>query len=503
MAGPTKQAITQLGNGDPVNPANANQPHLDLETNIDNILAYLETNVGEFEHDPATTSGTTFGYKGGSVRYNNTTKIISSGTRALNSSTTSYIEVNPVTGNISHNTTGFSIGSIPLWEVTTDTTTITSIIDKRTILSHTNSFNNVFTSWLHLGTAELDDGNKCITGDMIFSGLNLKSGINKLNEVVNGDGGSHIQMLESGGISLSSTNLANGSTYTANDAVNTLTVDNTSVRINDNVIWDAGNFDPNDYLALTGGTLTGDLVVGDTSATASKNVKILSGDGYNAGLEVYGNTQGTGYVYVGESASNGGGMFYNGDGTPSFATGENTDRLSFFRKEAGTNYEVFSVPVSSDTVDFKNIPTVNGVPLISSTDKIGHTDIIGITAGDTYSHAFAGFSTTSENVLEKVVSWDNILRSGTVRIRTHVWHWDWTFNFVVKVDGTTVINEWDTAYGSREDFYYTTDVSISVGSKIEVFMSTTNSGHRQYGRIDIRANEPAFVEFNGRPAQSI
>ena len=40
-----------------------------------------------------------------------------------------------------------------------------------------------------------------------------------------------------------------------------------------------------------------------------------------------GNNQGTGKVYVGQSATYGGGIIYQGDGTPSVISGSNDDEI--------------------------------------------------------------------------------------------------------------------------------------------------------------------------------
>ena len=58
----------------------------------------------------------------------------------------------------------------------------------------------------------------------------------------------------------------------------------------------------------------GELEIGGTS---SMNLKGFLGDSNIASISIYGNSQGTGDVYVGQSATYGGKMMYHGDGTPS------------------------------------------------------------------------------------------------------------------------------------------------------------------------------------------
>lgn len=80
--------------------------------------------------------------------------------------------------------------------------------------------------------------------------------------------------------------------------------------------------------------------VGSISDTFVNRVRVFSADSDAAGFEAYGDTAGTGYVYVGKSSTHGGGIFYNGDGTPSFAIDEVNDAISLFRRDAGVDYTV-------------------------------------------------------------------------------------------------------------------------------------------------------------------
>jgi hypothetical protein len=96
------------------------------------------------------------------------------------------------------------------------------------------------------------------------------------------------------------------------------------------------------------------LEVGTVATAANVISRVLTADGYNAGFEAYGNSQGTGYLFAGQSSTYGGGIVYNGDGTPAFATGEAADQVSFFRKNVGVNEVVFSYPVNSNVVTFKD-----------------------------------------------------------------------------------------------------------------------------------------------------
>ncbi|NCN86782.1 hypothetical protein GW932_03025 [archaeon] len=114
------------------------------------------------------------------------------------------------------------------------------------------------------------------------------------------------------------------------------------------------------------------LDVGGTSDTTNRAIRITTGDSYNAGFEAYGASQGTGYLYVGQSSTYGGGISYNGDGTPVFATGESADRITFFRRNAGTTSEVFSYGYSADQVDFNGDITAVGEIRQGATDYGGY-----------------------------------------------------------------------------------------------------------------------------------
>jgi hypothetical protein len=94
-----------------------------------------------------------------------------------------------------------------------------------------------------------------------------------------------------------------------------------------------GTTNPSENLHVVGNLLV-------TSSTAT-TIKVIAPDTTNAGVEAYGISQGTGYLFAGQSSAYGGGVFYNGDGNPSFATGEfGSDWVTFYRRSANTNYAV-------------------------------------------------------------------------------------------------------------------------------------------------------------------
>lgn len=100
-------------------------------------------------------------------------------------------------------------------------------------------------------------------------------------------------------------------------------------------------------VSINGDTLT----LGSTTSSTDKILKILAGDTAKAGIELYGNVQGTGYLYVGQDSNNGGGIIYNGDDNPDLPFG--VDMVSFFTRAGGVDREVFGYSVGSTTVVFQ------------------------------------------------------------------------------------------------------------------------------------------------------
>ena len=76
-------------------------------------------------------SGLTWGYYGGTYYEGGTANAVANGTVVLTASTTNYAYADATTGAVSVNTTGFPLGSIPLYSIVTGTTTVTSYTDER------------------------------------------------------------------------------------------------------------------------------------------------------------------------------------------------------------------------------------------------------------------------------------------------------------------------------------------------------------------------------------
>ena len=125
-------------------------------------------------------------------------------------------------------------------------------------------------------------------------------------------------------------------------------------------------------------TFAGNLTIDDGTDTV---LSVKCDDGGFALIRANGDGQGTGAVEVGQSNTHGGGIAYNGDGSPSFATGETADHVMFYRMDAGTRTEVFHYPYNSNVVNFNSVPTVGGTSLARTSDNITGTSG-GFTAGN-------------------------------------------------------------------------------------------------------------------------
>ena len=108
--------------------------------NVEDALAEIYTDTtasrsefNSFDENSATTTGTTWGYKAGSVRFDNTVTVVSTGTVALTDDDTNYVEVDS-SGTVSRNTTAFTAGQIPIRQVVVASGVQTTSTDKRTWL---------------------------------------------------------------------------------------------------------------------------------------------------------------------------------------------------------------------------------------------------------------------------------------------------------------------------------------------------------------------------------
>jgi len=84
-----------------------------------------------FMENPSTTTGLTWGYKGGVYRLDQVVTTVAAGTVGLTDDAVNYIEVDPSDGGVKKNTSAFTSGRIPIRQVTASSGVQTVSTDKR------------------------------------------------------------------------------------------------------------------------------------------------------------------------------------------------------------------------------------------------------------------------------------------------------------------------------------------------------------------------------------
>ena len=82
--------------------------------------------ASNFGRRQSTSSGLTWGYYGATIAVDGVLTQIANGTLTLTASATNYVETTRA-GVVSKNTTGFTAGSIPLYQVVTGAATVTAV----------------------------------------------------------------------------------------------------------------------------------------------------------------------------------------------------------------------------------------------------------------------------------------------------------------------------------------------------------------------------------------
>ncbi len=97
-------------------------------------------------------------------------------------------------------------------------------------------------------------------------------------------------------------------------------------------------------------TITASGNVGVGTGSPATNLHVFAPDNAIAELAVTGSAQGSGVIFVGQSATFGAGMLYNGDDAPDQLG--TSDDVVFFRRDAGVDHEVFKYRYNSSNVTF-------------------------------------------------------------------------------------------------------------------------------------------------------
>ena len=205
--------------------------------------------------------------------------------------------------------------------------------------------NNTVTNATHTGEVT-GSGALTIANDVVDA-ANLK---------VNGYG-STTQFLRSDGDGTFTWAVPINTTYTASEILTLIkTVDGSGSGLDADTL---DGISSSGFLRSdTADTFGADLTIDNGTSTL---VNVKCDDGGNAIVRAGGDNQGTGAFEVSQdNGSHGGGMSYNGDGTPAFVSGETSDRVTFYRISTGTRSEVFSYAYSGDQVDFNGAVTSAG-----------------------------------------------------------------------------------------------------------------------------------------------
>ena len=107
------------------------QPEVTVNGDLNILDAAVGALVSAFGYDQSTSTGLTYGYYGGVVLVNATPTPIAAGTVSLTASATNYVQRSPDGSSVTVNTTGWTPGMVPMAEVVTNATNITTVTDMR------------------------------------------------------------------------------------------------------------------------------------------------------------------------------------------------------------------------------------------------------------------------------------------------------------------------------------------------------------------------------------
>lgn len=128
----------------------------------------LAADGGAFSRDETNTTGLTFAYFAGRVYNGSSIVSVAAGTVTLSPSTTNYVEVDSA-GTVSVNTSGFTATSMPLYQIATGSSAITTVINKKTFLVNLASLTGArLTTTAKTKTIEIPLGAIAATSSFLF-----------------------------------------------------------------------------------------------------------------------------------------------------------------------------------------------------------------------------------------------------------------------------------------------------------------------------------------------
>ena len=238
-------------------------------------------------------------------------------------------------------------------------------------------------------------------------------------------------------------------------------------------------------MLIDNGTSTILRVRGDSSGTAGIS---CGGDS--------GQTQCTGYLECHQDQIHGGGIFYNGDGSPAFAQDETADRVTFYRMHNGTRYEVFSTPYSDSSIRFRGDlrPAVNNNIDLGS-NSVRWRDVYcnqGAfnNSDENLKQDIASLTTAEMNVakrlsgLFKTYRWkDAVVEKGTDKARTHTGIIAQQIVTAMEAEGIDYTKYGLIGYG---EWYENNEGEVIELDKAE---DSNLDGYTKVGRYSVRYNE--------------
>ena len=257
----------------------------------------------------------------------------------------------------------------------------------------------------------------------------------------------------------------------------------------------------------------GSVSIGNSSDVTDRTITVLSGDNNNAGFEAMGNNDGRGYIYlsgggINTSNTRGGGISFPGNLTPTFATGEVSENINFYRKDAGVNEVLFSYPYDKNEVTFRSSITINSDINVTGIATAGistatslftrDAEVVGVaTVGIvTATNSFATNISASNNV---TVGNDIVDSKGQTGISSAVLTStsdgvQWASIGAILGSNVTISNQTSSKNGNGTTYVNTGDSMIFVSATIRV----NSWGYYIVAEVD--GNEVALSRDNGSAA---